>query len=128
MRLEEERVADIIYGGLHEKYGNGSFVEQDYYGYLYSYNMEEFLNENSKIAGLVLHDDDNLSTIDGFIQMCFDAQPAIILIESCNLTENCDIEKIRDYCYYKLDGLGNYVNLESYETKLAYGLSYEYYC
>ena len=110
------------------EWGSDSFCVQDYKGYLKGrgISIHPLYFDNFKLAGLVLFDDDTPDTIEAFLNMAKAARASIILIELCNLTDEKKITLmplfIKNYIRRYLE---HYVDLESYETKISYGLKPE---
>ena len=107
------------------EWGSDSFCVQDYKGYLKGrgISIHPLYFDNFKLAGLVLFDDDTPDTIEAFLNMAKAARASIILIEFCNLTDEKKIALMPLFAKnYMRRHLKNYTDLESYETKLSFGL------
>lgn len=116
-------MADIILKKIKD-WGNDSFCVQDYKGYLddnVALNIIEF-NENEYIAGIILYDSDNIDTLKAFYNLCQFERIPLILVEFVNIKNaNMAIELCNEFMSY-VDYYDAYINLESYESKLALGL------
>lgn len=116
-------MADIFYGKMHEVYGVNSFAEEDYKGYLqhYEFSGDDVFWSNLECAGLIFYDSDTSTTLESFIDMCHKCRPHIIVIEFCHLTNGQTMWEAAEALF---DSYARYENLQSYETKLAYGLNF----
>lgn len=119
-------MADLIYGKTHEVFGVDSMVEQDYKGYLQDrgVQIDKIAWDYTLFAGLILYEDNsnNERTLESFIEMCHSDVPSLVVIEFCHLT---DAQSLWERAEAIFQTYGMYHNLESYETKLAYGLRVE---
>ena len=117
-------MAELTFTTL-DKWGMDSFCIQDYEGYLKDngLNIQTLQLSTLNLAGLVLFDTDTPYTIEAFLEMAKAAQASIILIEFCNLKDEMSQKLFPLYAKnYIRHNLKRYVDLESYETKLSYGL------
>lgn len=105
-----------------EKWGMDSFCIQDYNGYLQDlgYNFD---TRNEQIATLTLSDEDDYLTLSSFAKLCRKSQGvALFVIEFAFIKDG---EKAASYwkrIKSEVEEYGDYIDLESYETKLAFGL------
>ena len=107
------------------EWGLDSFCVQDYKEYLKDRKVSMYSSvfDNFKLAGLVLFDDDTPDTVEAFLNMAKAARASIILIEFCNLEDEHKAMLMPMFAKnYARRHLKNHVNLESYETKLSFGL------
>ena len=97
-----------------EEFGEDTLAIQDYY------DMTADLNSLNKLAGIVIYDTDKMDDIKTVLNLAVAAQPKIIMIELCHLSDTQEnIDKVIELKKYFAET--DYTDMESYESRLAYG-------
>lgn len=97
-----------------EEFGEEAFAIQDYYG------MTADLNSLNKLVGIIIFDTDKMDDIKTVLNLAVAAQPKIIMIELCHLSDTQEsVDKVMELKAYF--GETEYTDMESYGSRLAYG-------
>lgn len=109
-----------------EDWGKDSFCVTDYFGWLEDNYPNQVIDVDTlpdcmNLAGLVLFDDDTNTTLFSFLDMAADSFADIILVEFANLN-NENRAKFEGMVKNYFENITHqYVDLESYENRAAYG-------
>lgn len=113
-----------------EEFGKNAFCVQDYKGFIFedprnqSYTDDEI--DNFNFAGMVLFDGDWKADVAAFIYMAARTNPHIICIDWSNLTEDDKAKELVNFMLQCFENEPQYVNLKSYEARLAFGRNLNY--
>ena len=105
-----------------ENWGMDSFCIQDYTDYLEDMGAGT-INSDEKIASITLYDEDDYITLSHFVRLAKDARHVTLFVIEFAFIK--DREKAKQYwnkIKTEVEESGDYIDLESYETKLAFGL------
>ena len=119
----------LIYKTLYE-WGEKSFCITDYNELINNAAGETDMNHYSidrkhdHIAGLILESIEDKENLESFLRWCNDSDIPLFVIEYCNIKSDAMRKILWDHTKAYIEKLapGKYINLESYETKLAFGL------
>lgn len=107
---------NIVYGPIEEVWGKGSFIEDDYKGYLEENGVN--YEGNKHFAGLILYDEDDKKSVKAFVELAAGSKATFIVVEYCN----CSNQELINYTHELLKGLPDYFDMQSYETKDSFCL------
>ena len=79
-------------------------------------------DEDNMLFGLILFDSDDMESIKTQLKLGMGNAPSIVMIELCHLSDTQEsIDKVIEIKNF-IKECGNYTDMESYESRLAYGL------
>ena len=120
-------MADIRFTTL-KAWGMDTFIVQDYIGYVEDMirevgNIPE-IRKNEYFAGIIIYGKEDLLSASDFVRLCRAAGVSCIRIDYSHLDNseaNRDfIRKLKNFIDYEIGE--SYLDLDSYENSLAYGL------